>query len=102
MDREVSIMDEKNKKEFFKRVDEVLFYQWDHIGVSDTPEARGEYDSYVHRIAVLVMNDTEESVAKELVHISKDLIGLEPNESHDRKIVRLLFGHKYAVEEGLR
>lgn len=43
-----------NKGELQRRVDEVLFYVWDPIGVSDEPFARGEYESYVPGIATLV------------------------------------------------
>ncbi len=32
--------------ELLTRVDEVLHYLWDPIGVSDIPEARDEYSSY--------------------------------------------------------
>lgn len=32
--------------ELLKRVDDVLHYVWDPIGVSDFPEARDEYSSY--------------------------------------------------------
>jgi hypothetical protein len=32
--------------ELLARIDEVLHYLWDPIGVSDVPEARDEYTSY--------------------------------------------------------
>ena len=46
-------MDQKlpaNEKELYKRIDEVLHYLWDPIGVSDVPEARDEYFSYLPQI----------------------------------------------------
>lgn len=35
------------ERELYQRVDEVLHYVWDPIGVSDAPEARDEYFSYL-------------------------------------------------------
>jgi hypothetical protein len=34
-------------KELYRRIDEVVHYLWDPIGVSDVPEARDEYHSYL-------------------------------------------------------
>lgn len=42
--------DKQQLRELDKRIDEVLFYVWDPIGVSDIPEARGEYSSYTMTI----------------------------------------------------
>jgi len=33
--------------ELYKRIDEILFYRWDPIGVSDGAWARDEYQSYL-------------------------------------------------------
>jgi hypothetical protein len=32
-----------NQSELFRRIDEILFYVWDPIGVNDSPYARDEY-----------------------------------------------------------
>lgn len=37
----------KNKNELYSRIDEVLHYVWDPIGISGVPEARDEYHSYL-------------------------------------------------------
>jgi hypothetical protein len=39
--------------ELRRRVDEVLYYIWDPIGVSDQPYARGEYEGYVPKVLQL-------------------------------------------------
>jgi hypothetical protein len=41
-------------QELFKRVDEVLHYFWDPIGVKKVPQARDEYVGYVPKIFGLV------------------------------------------------
>lgn len=41
-------------RELSRRVDEVLYYIWDPIGVSEEPFARAEYESYVPKVLELV------------------------------------------------
>ena len=41
--------------ELYKRCDEVLHYVWDPIGISDVPEARDEYESYLPTVWRLVI-----------------------------------------------
>lgn len=38
------------ERELCLRINEVLYYVWDPIGVADTPRARDEYDSYVLQV----------------------------------------------------
>jgi hypothetical protein len=35
----------------YKRIDEILWEEWDPIGVNGYPEARDEYYCYLHEIA---------------------------------------------------
>ncbi len=49
-------MTDKGKiKELYQRIDEVLYYVWDPIGVSDEPCARAEYSSYTRKILTYVL-----------------------------------------------
>jgi hypothetical protein len=43
--------------ELYRRVDEVLHYVWDPIGVAGTPEARDEYDAYLPYVFSLLHRD---------------------------------------------
>ena len=91
-----------DQNELSKRVDEVLFYKWDPIGVSDEPCARGEYESYVPKVRSLVENNNEtEPIATYLDSIVKDMMGLKPSRKHSEKIAALLLEHKFAIGEGL-
>jgi hypothetical protein len=59
------------------RVDEILHYVWDPIGVAGTPEARDEYDSYVARaVGMLFEGAAAEEVARYLHSIETDEMGL--------------------------
>lgn len=41
-------------KELLRRIDEVLHYRWDPIGVAGVPQARDEYESYVPQVFQLL------------------------------------------------
>ena len=63
-------------KELSKRVDEVLFYVWDPIGVANEPCARSEYENYVPKICQLVeQNDNISPISSHLANIVKDWMG---------------------------
>jgi hypothetical protein len=54
-------MSQRYEQELLTRVNEVLHYIWDPIGVRGEPNARDEYDSYVPEVyslftTVLVLN----------------------------------------------
>ena len=62
----------KEHQELFKAVDEVLFYIWDPIGVSDQPYARDEYSSYVSNIfSLLLTSENGLEVKNKLIEIEK-------------------------------
>lgn len=51
------MLNESQQNELHKRIDEVLYYLWDPIGISDEPCVRGEYSSYVSSIFNFVINE---------------------------------------------
>ena len=63
--------------ELYQRVDEVLLYMWDPIGVAGCPEARDEYHGYLpHVFSLLVNQGTAEDIVAYLVKIETDNMGL--------------------------
>ena len=83
------------------RVDEVLFYIWDPIGVSPTPEARGEYRSYVSRVLEMLTECTDEStIGKYLREIEVGMMALPPNDQRIQAVVELLISHRDAIKDG--
>jgi len=46
-----------DQMELYHRVDEVLHYLWDPIGVAGAPEARDEYHSYLPHVFSLLQRD---------------------------------------------
>lgn len=89
-------------KELSNRIDEVLYYLWDPIGVSDEPCARGEYTTYVGVLISLVIEEDENKIADKLSEIESVNMGLVKNQIKNRNIARRLIEDKNAVEEGLR
>lgn len=91
-----------HKDELYRRVDEVLFYVWDPIGVSDEPCARGEYRSYVPQIQRLVeTSDDVVPISARLAEIMRAQMELAVDKDLCDKTADLLLRHKYAVKEGL-
>ena len=87
--------------ELEKRVDEVLFYVWDPIGVSHEPYARAEYRSYVTSVLGHVeYNKTANEIADLLCSIESESMGLTPNKENALNAAKLLINHKEAIDEG--
>jgi hypothetical protein len=81
----------QDEAELYKRCDEVLYYAWDPIGVSDEPYARDEYRSYLPQVFQLVKaNASRERIEKYLAEIVKTNMGLEPQPQRDRSAAELL------------
>lgn len=59
------------------RVDEILHYVWDPIGVSGVAEARDEYDSYIQPVVRMLFDGKEEKdIALYLHSVEGERIGL--------------------------
>ena len=87
--------------ELEKRVDEVLYYVWDPIGVSSEPYARDEYLSYVGSILNMVNTDkSEKLIAQHLCEIESQNMGITPNKSKALETAEILKQHKKAIDEG--
>lgn len=69
----------------------ILIREWDPIGVSDEPNAQGEYDSYIPLIYRLLKDGVaDELVARYLQHIEVDLIGVLPRPDRNLEIAKRL------------
>jgi hypothetical protein len=96
-------MKHEDIKAIQRRVDEILYYLWDPIGVKDEPAARSEYSSYAASISSLLISENDqESIAKQLTMFERDNMGMVPaNEKHAMEIAEILIKAKNAIEEGL-
>ncbi len=87
-----------DQMELYKRIDEILYYKWDPIGVSDSDWARDEYQSYLPRVFAYAMeSDTPEPIQKYLGVVTTESMGLSSASANDRKIAELIL----EIKEGL-
>jgi len=70
----------------YKKIDEILWNDWDPIGVNDIAP-RDEYQSYVPEIYKMVMeNKTETEIAERLHKIERETMGMFGNKEHCKDI----------------
>ncbi len=87
--------------ELERRVDEVLFYVWDPIGVAPEPAARYEYRSYVRKILEIVETGGEpDKIVKYLCDIESGMMSLPAREKQAQEAAELIYSHKEAIVEG--
>jgi len=82
------------QKEIYKSVDEILWNEWDPIGVNDVAP-RDEYQSYVPEIfSMLIQNRTDKEIADRLYNIETETIGVLGSREHC-----LIIAKKLVVEK---
>lgn len=73
----------------YKLIDEILWNDWDPIGVNDIPEARDEYQSYIPAIFSLVIKEASEAeIAGKLYQIEVERMGLPGNKENCLRVAR--------------
>ena len=79
------------KKQLHLRIDEVLHYVWDPIGISDTPPAKDEYSTYAASVWRDVLEGKSKAeIAAYLTNVATDRMGLEPSKDHDEEVAELI------------
>jgi hypothetical protein len=87
----------------YKRVDEVLHYVWDPIGIATNAAAREEYVSYLPKIFAMLQERTDaSSIAAYLDNVATERMGLGANPEHSKRVAELLLDCKAEVEKGRR
>ena len=68
-------------RESLAAVRKVLMEAWDPIGVHNVPEAQDEYDAYVGKAYVMLMDEkaSEQAMAAYLYDIATNYMGLSPS-----------------------
>lgn len=70
----------------YRRIDEILFYVWDPIGISRTDWARDEYQAYLPRVFRMVVDQAPtKEVADYLITIEADHMGLERRDGIEKR-----------------
>jgi hypothetical protein len=85
-------MSEMKGKDLWQAVKEVLFREWDPIGVNSNPACDDEYDSYVSAIVRLLQAEADEyKIAEHLRSLQRVSMGLSSaNVERDHRTARKL------------
>jgi hypothetical protein len=84
----------KEQKELYKAVDEILWNDWDPIGVNEIAP-RDEYQSYVPEIfSMLIQNKTDIEISDRLYKIETETIGVLGRKEHCLTIAKKLINEK--------
>lgn len=80
------------RKELWQAVKEVLFQEWDPIGINSNPACSEEYDSYVSTIVRFLQAGADEyKIAEHLRNLQRVSMGLSSaNEERDHRVARRL------------
>ena len=95
--------DGKNTKDLklFERVDEVLFYMWDPLGMSYEPACRDEYSSYVEKIyQMLIDGKFEQELAQHLTWLCENEMETETTKQHCLKTAEYLANCRTWILQG--
>jgi hypothetical protein len=81
--------------DLYNAIDEILWRDWDPIGVNDMPEARDEYQSYLpHIFRLAVEGKDAEHISSSLVATIEESIGLGASREHCLMVARKIVDAK--------
>ena len=87
---QVKIMGKKlrpDQLKLYKTIDEILWRDWDPIGMNDCAEARDEYKSYLPHIFRLALEGADEyRISASLISTIETNIGLGADKDHNQKV----------------
>ena len=86
------------EKELYQRVDEVVHYIWDPIGVSSFPGARDEYYSYLPKIYALVKSSDIIALEKYMKWLAVEHMGLHDNQEAIQSAISIMIEWKSFLE----
>lgn len=79
-------------KVLHNRIDEILFYKWDPIRVSDSNWPRDEYTLYVNEVLELAANNTTfQPLAEHLEWLATEVIACAVSKERTYKVAELIF-----------
>jgi len=91
------------QKALFRRVDEVLYYVWDPIGVRDVGDARDEYESYALKVVGLLLEERgKKALFDHLYLLESERMGLSITEeslAHTKEVVDILHSHYESLKK---
>lgn len=87
------------EKNLYKRIDEILFYRWDPIGISDSDWPRNEYKTYVPQVfRIALENDDPEPITEYLCKVETDYLDMKGRKNFNMRIAEQILDIKNAIE----
>ncbi|ALX11473.1 hypothetical protein P350_07895 [Burkholderia cepacia JBK9] len=84
--------------ELYRRVDEVLYYVWDPIGVAPNAVTRDEYQSYLPEVFSMLQGGADvSSIAAYLDNVATERMGLNGNPGHSTRVAEFLLDWKAEI-----
>ncbi|RAS03579.1 hypothetical protein C7415_111201 [Cupriavidus alkaliphilus] len=84
--------------ELYKRVDEILYYVWDPVGVAYSPAARDEYQAYLPKVFALLQEGANAlALSAYLDDVATARMGLEASPEHSKRVAELLLDWKAEI-----
>ncbi|PLZ01564.1 hypothetical protein CY652_15760 [Burkholderia sp. WAC0059] len=84
--------------ELYRRVDEVLYYVWDPIGLAPNPVTRDEYQRYLPEVFSMLQEGAGLSrIAAYLDNVATERMGLNGNLEHSKQVAEFLFDWKTEI-----
>ncbi|ESE40049.1 hypothetical protein [Shewanella decolorationis] len=85
----------------YKRIDEILYHDWDPIGVSGLGGPADEYYGYLPQVfkRALYADDPQE-IAEYLTWVTVERMGVSPAKEHDLKIASQILASKRELIHG--
>ncbi|MFT3957108.1 MAG: hypothetical protein QM722_22835 [Piscinibacter sp.] len=86
--------------ELLQRVDEVLYYHWDPLGVAREPVSRQEYAAFVPEVFAALLDDADEHRVMELLLLlESEFLGVGPRPSQARRVAEMLVDWRALLEQ---
>jgi hypothetical protein len=85
----------------YKRIDEIVWHEWDPIGVNDSEVSRDEYYSYLPSLYKKLIEDADvKGITNYLNHIETVNIGLSGNPQKNISIAEMLINARNSLMPG--
>ena len=84
-----------DQKRIYEVIDQILWRDWDPIGVNDNDEVRDEYQSYTPQIFSLTIQGADKiKIAEHLYKIETINMGITGNKNHCEDIAQKIIDSK--------
>ena len=90
-----------DQKKLYELIDEILWRDWDPIGVNKIEDVRDEYQSYTPHIFSLTIQGADKiKIAEHLYNIETIIMGMKGNKNYCEEIAQKIINANDSVRGG--